>query len=118
MHIRLSRQLSEAVRRGRTDIIRIVGEAAPHVFLEIATESDLNDSNDLRFEGSAQLLPLTGNASPPLMSTPRQTPRDAARKVAAPAATLALIVKVAILFQVATERGAAAKNDARWGALA
>jgi hypothetical protein len=31
---------------------------------------------------------------------------------------LALIVKVAILFQVATERGAAAKNDALWGALA
>ena len=40
-------------------------------------------------------------------------PRDAARKDAAGAATLALIVKVAILFQVATERGAAAKNDAR-----
>ena len=38
-------------------------------------------------------------------------PRDAARKDAAGAATLALIVKVAILFQVATERGAAAKND-------
>ena len=37
-------------------------------------------------------------------------PRDAARKDAAGAATLALIVKVAILFQVATVRGAAAKN--------
>lgn len=37
-------------------------------------------------------------------------PRDAARKEAAGAATLALIVKVAILFQVATVRGAAAKN--------
>ena len=44
-------------------------------------------------------------------------PRDAARKDAAGAATLALIVKVAILFQVATERGADAKNDARRGAL-
>ena len=79
-------------------------------------------ANEARSGDVAPLDPLLSSIRGPRVDARREgkdhAPRDAARKDAAGAATLALIVKVAILFQVATERGAAAKNDARWGALA